>query len=85
MLDSLEDDRLHEQRLLDGDMDSIHAASRRKCVRNVIADSRIEGLPPPSDAEVEIWEAFIRGEIEAGDLMEAVKAGQRAAKCSDAQ
>jgi|GEM_PF-6681047 len=26
MLESLEDDRLHQQRLLDGDMDSIHAA-----------------------------------------------------------
>jgi hypothetical protein len=58
MLDCLEDDRLHQQRLLDGDMDSIQAASRRKGVRNAIADSRIEGLPPPSGWEVEIWEAY---------------------------
>jgi hypothetical protein len=79
MLDSLEDDRLHQQRLLDGDMDSIHAALRRKHVRTAMADSRIEGFPPPSGWELEIWEAYIRGEIEAGDLVEAVKAGQRAA------
>ena len=85
MLDSLEDDRLHQQRLLDGDMDSIHAAARRKHVRTAMADSRIEGLPPPSGWEVEIWEAYIRGEIEADDLMETVKAGLRAANCSDAK
>lgn len=77
MLDSLEDDRLHQQRLLDGDMDSIHAASRRKHVRNAIADSRIEGFPPPSPEEVEIWEAYIRGEIEAKDLVEVMKKAQQ--------
>lgn len=70
MLDCLQDDRLHQQRLLDGDMDSIHAASRRKHVRNAVADSRIEGLPPPSPAEQEIWEAYIRGEIEAKDIVD---------------
>ena len=69
MLDSLEDDRLHQQRLLDGDMDGIHAALRRKHVRTAIADSRIEGMPPPSPEEQEIWEAYIRGEIEAKDLV----------------
>jgi hypothetical protein len=79
MMDCLEDDRLHQQRLLDGDTASILAALRRKHVRNAIADSRIEGFPPPSPEEEGIWEAYIRGEIEAGDLMEAIKAGQRAA------
>src|ERR1700759_5876873 len=76
MLDCLEDDRLHQQRLLDGDMDSIHAASRRKHVRNAIADSRIEGLPPTSGWELEIWEAYIRGEIEAKDLVDVIKKAQ---------
>jgi hypothetical protein len=79
MLDCLEDDRLHQQRLSDGDMDSIHAASRRKHVRNAIADSRLEGLPPPSGWELEILEAYIRGEIKAENLAETIKAGQRAA------
>jgi hypothetical protein len=80
MLDSLEDDRLHQQRLLDGDMDSIHAALRRKHIRTAIADSRtaiadsrIEGFPPPSPEEEEIYEAYIRGEIEAKDLLEVFK------------
>jgi Antitoxin VbhA len=77
MLGSLEDDRLHQQRLLDGDMDSIRAALRRKHVRNAIADSRIEGLPPPSPEEEEIWEAYIRGEIEAKDLVDVIKKAQQ--------
>ena len=77
MLDCLEDDRLHQQRLLDGDMDSIHAAARRKHVRNAIADSRIEGMPPPSDWELEIWEAYIRGEIDPGDLVDVIKKAQQ--------
>lgn len=42
---------------------------RRGHVRAAIADSRIEGLPPPSRQEQEILEAYIRGEIEAGDLV----------------
>jgi len=48
---------------------------RRKSVEIAIADSRMEGFPPPSGWELEILDAFIRGEIEAKDLMEAVKAG----------
>jgi Antitoxin VbhA len=42
---------------------------RRKHVEAAIADSRIEGMPPPDGAELEILEAFIRGEIEARDLV----------------
>ena len=79
MLDCLEDDRLHQQRLADGDMDSIRAASRRKHVRTAVADSRLEGLPPPSDWEVEILEAYIRGEIDPGDLVDVIKKRLRAA------
>jgi hypothetical protein len=80
MMDSLEDDRLHQQRLLDGDTDSIHAALRRKHVRNAIADSRLEGLPPPSPEEEEIWEAYIRGEIDAKDLVDVIKKGSKVAE-----
>jgi hypothetical protein len=76
MLESLEDDRLHQQRLLDGDMDSIHAALRRKHVNAALADSRIEGMPPPGVWELEILDAYIRGEIEAEDLVEVVKKAQ---------
>ncbi len=47
---------------------------RRKHVAAAIADSRIEGLPPPDGAELEIFEAYIRGEIDAGDLVEVYKA-----------
>jgi hypothetical protein len=79
MLDCLEDDRLHQQRLLAGDMDSIHAAARRKGVRTAMADSRIEGCPPPSGWEIEIWEAYIRGEIDPGDLVDVIKKALRAA------
>ena len=41
---------------------------RRKHVRAAIADSRIEGIAT-SAAELEIFEAYIRGEIEAADLV----------------
>jgi Antitoxin VbhA len=44
---------------------------RRAHVRTAIADSRIEGLPPPTGPELEIFEAYIRGEIEAADLVTA--------------
>jgi hypothetical protein len=44
MLDSLEDDRLHQQRLLDGGMESMHAALRRKHIRTVLADSGSKGF-----------------------------------------
>jgi Antitoxin VbhA len=46
---------------------------RRVHVRTAIADSRIEGLPPPTSPELEIFAAYIRGEIEAGDLVTYVK------------
>jgi hypothetical protein len=46
---------------------------RREHVRAAIADSRIEGLPPPSRPEQAILDAYIRGEIEAGDLVTAYK------------
>jgi hypothetical protein len=44
---------------------------RRVHVRTAIADSRIDGLPPPTSPELEIFAAYIRGEIEAGDLVAA--------------
>jgi len=43
---------------------------RRVHVRVAIADSRIEGIAT-SAAELEIFEAYIRGEIEADDLITA--------------
>ena len=46
---------------------------RREHVRTAIADSRIEGYPPPSRPEQAILDAYIRGEIEAGDLVTAYK------------
>jgi hypothetical protein len=44
---------------------------RRKHVEAAIADSRIEGYPPPSRPEQRILDAYIRGEIEAADLVTA--------------
>jgi hypothetical protein len=41
---------------------------RRTHVRAAIADSRIEGIATSAE-ELEILEAYIRGEIEAGDLV----------------
>ena len=55
---------------------------RRVHVRNAIAGSRIEGLPPPTSPELEIFEAYIRGEIEAADLVTAYLA--RPEDCDDA-
>jgi hypothetical protein len=46
---------------------------RREHVKAAIADSRIEGLPPPSRAEQDILDAYIRGEIEARDLVKVYK------------
>jgi hypothetical protein len=45
------------------------AQRRRKHVETAIADSRIDGLPPPSRPEQAILDAYIRGEIEACDLV----------------
>ena len=44
---------------------------RRRHVRTAIADSRIEGMTPPGAEELAIFESYIRGEIEAGDLVTA--------------
>jgi hypothetical protein len=44
---------------------------RRGHVRAAIADSRIEGMAPPGQRERTILEAYISGEIEAGDLVTA--------------
>ena len=49
------------------------ADRRRRHVETAIADSRIEGFPPPSGTEKAILDAYIRGEIEAGELVEAYK------------
>src|SRR5215217_2654819 len=46
---------------------------RRKHVKAAIADSRIEGYPPPSRPEKAILDAYIRGEIDAQDLVEVYK------------
>ena len=46
---------------------------RRGHVRTAIADSRIEG-GTISAAELEVFDAYIRGEIEAGDLVTAYRA-----------
>ena len=50
---------------------------RRKHVEAAIADSRIEGYPPPSRPEQDILDAYIRGEIEAQDLVEIYKRRQQ--------
>jgi antitoxin VbhA-like protein len=52
------------------------ADRRRRHVETAIADSRIEGFPPPSGPEKAILDAYIRGEIEAGDLVKAYKEGR---------
>jgi len=52
------------------------AERRRRHVETAIADGRIEGFPPPSPHEEAIYEAYIRGEIEAGELVEAYRAGR---------
>jgi hypothetical protein len=44
---------------------------RREHVKAAIANSRIEGYPPPSRPEQAILDAYIRGEIEAKDLVTA--------------
>ena len=48
-------------------------AERRKHVEAAIADGRLEGMPPPSGPEQAILDANIRGEIEACDLVTAIK------------
>jgi hypothetical protein len=52
---------------------------RRVHVRVAIADDRIEGIAT-SAAELEILEAYIRGEIEARDLVTAYLIREREAK-----
>jgi hypothetical protein len=46
---------------------------RRRHVETAIADSRIEGFPPPSAREKAIFDAYIRGEIDASDLVTEYK------------
>jgi hypothetical protein len=43
---------------------------RREHVRAAIASSRLEGMATSAET-LEIFEAYIRGEIEAGDLVTA--------------
>jgi len=50
---------------------------RKKHVETAIADDRIEGFPPPSRIELEIYDAYIRGEIEAQDLVEVYERRQK--------
>jgi hypothetical protein len=49
---------------------------RRAAFRAAEANNRIEGLPPLSGAELEIFEAYIRGEIEAHELLDVYKKRQ---------
>jgi Antitoxin VbhA len=48
---------------------------RRVHVRVAIADSRLEGMATGA-AVLEIFEAYIRGEIEAADLVTVYKEGR---------
>ena len=50
-------------------------STRRKSVEIAIADSLIDFIPSPEQWELEIYEAFIRGEIQAPDLVDTVKNG----------
>ena len=50
---------------------------RMKHIEAAIADSKIEGFPPPSRIELEIYDAYIRGEIEAQDIVEVYKRRQK--------
>jgi hypothetical protein len=51
---------------------------RRGHVRTAIADSRIEGMETGAEV-LAIFESYIRGEIEAGDLVTAyLKSGPKA-------
>jgi hypothetical protein len=50
---------------------------RRGHVRTAEADHRIEGFPPLSGVMLEICEAYIRGEIEAQDLVDVYKKRQQ--------
>jgi hypothetical protein len=52
-------------------------ADRRRHVKAAIADSRIEGYPPPSRPEQDILDAYIRGEIEARDLVAVYRKRQQ--------
>jgi hypothetical protein len=49
---------------------------RMKHVATAAADNRIEGIPPSPEVE-EICAAYIRGEIEAHDLVAVYKRGQQ--------
>jgi hypothetical protein len=40
---------------------------------SAIADSRIEGYPPPDPIEQSVYDAYIRGEIKAEGLVEIYK------------
>src|SRR5271170_7282423 len=46
---------------------------RRDQVRGAIADSRIEGIDGPGTDEQAVLDAYIRGEIEARDLVTAYR------------
>jgi Antitoxin VbhA len=49
---------------------------RRRHVEVAITDSRLEGIDEPSAEERAVFEAYIRGEIEAGELVEAYQQGR---------
>jgi formaldehyde-activating enzyme involved in methanogenesis len=52
---------------------------RQRHVLTAIADNRIEGIPPSGPALEEICAAYVRGEIEAQDLVKVYQEGQSAA------
>jgi Antitoxin VbhA len=54
------------------DLKAKGADERRGHVATAIADSRIEGFPPPSRPEERIHDAYVCGDIDADGLMAAI-------------
>jgi hypothetical protein len=59
------------------DADGDAEIERRKHVRTAIADNRIEGITASDQVLDDICAAYIRGEIDAGDLVEVYKKRQQ--------
>jgi hypothetical protein len=59
------------------DADGDAKIERRRHVLNAIANDRIEGILP-SQASLDICDAYVRGEIKARDLVEAYQKRQPA-------
>ncbi len=48
---------------------------RRTHVRTAIAENRLEGIKTSAETQA-VFDAYIRGEVDAGDLVEAFKDGR---------